>query len=185
MLPPSVANDRAAAHARRSAFLASYLPCGLLHELSHLAAASVLLPSVLRATPSDSDVVRFAARALLGRCCVVRVDDELVVATDANVFAIRPFGWIFSAPLSVRLHLRWKRDCAASKKGSSSWLGPSVVALMTDLFGFVPLLPARSELYAGALVFNCRNFGILLLTSTWINFDGGRGPSTCWRRCWK
>ena len=135
--------------------LVSYLLFGVLHELSHLAVASALIPS-FHPFASLHDILHFAARALLGRYCLIELNDD---APSSTALIIRHVGWIFSLAMAVGLHYYYHCHRARSNTSStpsenkllaSSWTfyWPIVIlaayvtaleAITTDLLGFVPI----------------------------------------------
>ena len=107
-------------------FIASYLLFGLLHELSHVAIATILLPnnynnddtpisqSLLLDDSRSSTVVTFLARAILGRYCSVTIanrndNDDNVNSSSHHIAIIQHFGWIFSTSLAITLHYCYRR----------------------------------------------------------------------------
>mmetsp|Transcript_19463 Transcript_19463/g.42309 ORF Transcript_19463/g.42309 Transcript_19463/m.42309 type:complete len:1662 (-) Transcript_19463:341-5326(-) len=186
-------------YSHHTTFFVSYLLFGLLHEFSHLAIASVFLSSSQSSLSSLCDLAQFVARALLGRYCLIEIDNDDNVGSSfvRAHLAIRHFGWIFSLAVAVGLHycqhVRSLRSGTAAAKKSSFWrlavVEPIVIvaayvtaleAITTDLLGFVPIfhqhtsnpMPMKSE--SSTLLFFCGNFGILLINSSWINVDGGK-----------
>lgn len=146
-------------YAHHLPFFVSYLLFGLIHELSHVAIASVLLKLHQNPFQSLEGLVRFAIRALLGRYCIVEIDDE-DAASDGARLAIRHLGWIFSLALAVGLHY-WHVRCSSigesAQKRRSFWLVEPIVivsayvtaleAMTTDLFRFVPVFHQVGIMY--------------------------------------
>lgn len=136
----------------RIAFLASYLTCGLLHELCHLIVARALfehsspLPFIGAGAGTLHDWIIFVGRALIGRYCIVGVDD----GDEGAIAVIRHSGWLFSLLLAVVVHgtcVTYWRGEAHGK--SDAGLRPAVIlaayvtaleAITTDLLGFAPEL---------------------------------------------
>lgn len=168
----------------RIAFLASYLTCGLLHELCHLIVARALfehsspLPFIGAGAGTLHDWIIFVGRALIGRYCIVGVDD----GDEGAIAVIRHSGWLFSLLLAVVVHgtcVTYWRGEAHGK--SDAGLRPAVIlaayvtaleAITTDLLGFAPEL--GREVPHGSVVMFCGNFGVLLINSSWVNVDGGK-----------
>ena len=138
-----------------ASFLASYLFLGLLHELSHIAIASVLLPSFRQLLSLDDivhDIRQFVTRALLGRYCLIEieVDGSSDVAAGSAAMMIRHFGWIFSVALAIGLHYCFWRSSKETSKKSSIFQPSSIFvvaayvtafeAVTTDMLGWIPLL---------------------------------------------
>ena len=138
----------------RLAFLASYLTCGLLHELCHLIVARALVePSSpfkesFIGVGTLNDWAVFVGRALLGRYCVVGVEE----GDDGAIAIIRHSGWLFSLLLAVVVHgtcvTYWRGEEGHGKSGDAC-LRPAVIlaayvtaleAIASDLLGFAPEL---------------------------------------------
>ena len=139
-------------------FITSYLVFGLLHELSHVAIASILIGSSLTNNPFTSydNLYQFAVTALLGRFCLIEVgnDDDV---SSVHHLVIRHFGWIFSIVIAMGLHWYHRRRQNSSNvkdmnkissSQSSLLVDPIIVvaayvtafeAITTDLFSFVPI----------------------------------------------
>lgn len=94
--------------------------------------------------------LQFLSRAILGRCCVMDMDNE--VATEA----IRHAGWLASVLLAVAMSAL--SDNKATPVSISAWI-TALEAITTDLMG---LFPVSSK---GVLF--CGNFGIILLNKQW------------------
>lgn len=151
-------------------FASCYLLFGLLHELSHVAIASVLLPSSSLSYQAASlhDLITFLIRASLGRYCLIDVGDAGVSeysSAAGRITAIRHFGWIFSLGLATWVHY-WHHRCNRCSLSSGdgpvwevrervlSWLTPvfeqpvfvvaayvtAIEGMATDLLGLVPVL---------------------------------------------
>ena len=152
-------------------FFASYLLFGLLHELSHVAIASILLGPSLKNHPFHTidDLLQFVKRALLGRYCLIEVvaNDDTTSSYWSHA-AIRHFGWAFSLVMAMGLHYLQRRRKSSSSidtscvhkmsSSSSSWFvsNPIVViaayvtaleAVTTDLFNFVPIFGQQVRYY--------------------------------------
>ena len=113
-------------------FIASYLLFGLLHELSHVAIATILLPnnndvkvSKLSNDSRSSTVVTFLARAILGRYCLIQIianhnDDDIDSSSYYHIAIIKHFGWIFSTLLAITLHYCYRcSSCSVRIDGKS------------------------------------------------------------------
>jgi hypothetical protein len=147
-------------HKNGAIFFASYyIIFGVLHELSHVAMASFLLPS----SPSYQaatirDLISFLIRASLGRFCLIDVGDAEVAESSSlarHIAAIRHFGWIFSLGIAICVHY-WHRRCeyCSPKRKCVSWLTSvfeqpifviaayvaALEGICTDLLGLVPVL---------------------------------------------
>ena len=139
-------------------FITSYLAFGLLHELSHVAIASILLGPSLTNNPfaSFDNLYQFVMRGMLGRYCLIEVgnDDDV---SSVHHLVIRHFGWIFSIVIAMGLHwYHHHRQNSSNVKDmnkissslSSLLVDPIIVvaayvtafeAITTDLFSFVPI----------------------------------------------
>ena len=138
----------------RLSFLASYLTCGLLHELCHLIVARTLFedsspvePFIGAGVGTLNDWIVFVGRALLGRYCIVGVGD----GDEGAISIIRHSGWIFSLLLAVFVHgacvTYWRGE--GHDKSDAGLRRPAVIlaayvtaleAIATDLLGFAPEL---------------------------------------------
>ena len=136
-------------------FITAYLVFGLLHELSHVVIASILLGSSLNNNPFTTfdNLYQFVVRALLGRYCLIEAanDDDGVSSTQHLV--IRHFGWIFSIVIAMGLHWYHRRRQNSSNvkdtmKISLLFSDPIIVvaayvtaleSITTDLFSFAPI----------------------------------------------
>lgn len=144
-------------HNNGAIFFASYyIIFGVLHELSHVAIAALLLPS----SPSYKsatldDVIEFVIRSSLGRFCLIDVGDfgdSESSSVARHVAAIRHFGWIFSLGVAICVHYWYRRREHRSWGEGVSWLAsvieqPTFViaayvaaleGISTDLLGWVP-----------------------------------------------
>jgi len=110
-------------------FIVFYLLFGLLHELSHVAIATILLPSTTYDTTISqssllndssnysSTVLTFLARAIFCRYCSINIanhndndnDDNIDCSSYYHIAIIKHFGWIFSTLLSITLHYCYRR----------------------------------------------------------------------------
>ena len=157
--------------------LGYYAIFGLLHELSHLLAARILLgPDVFNCSDGPDGILR----ALLGRYTLLRLPVDLPDDADDTtwrVSAVRHAGWAFSLVLALGLLLVRRsrglegkeessdRDTIHRKskghEGRGSWIEPAAVAAcltaleaaVTDLLGFVPRWDQVSPLSPSALTF--------------------------------
>ena len=135
-------------------FIASYLVFGLLHELSHIVIASILLGSSLTNNPFTTfdNLYQFVVRALLGRYCLIEAANDDDVSSTQHL-VIRHFGWIFSIVIAMGLHWYHRRRQNSSNvkdtmKISLLFSDPIIVvaayvtaleSITTDLFSFVPI----------------------------------------------
>jgi len=140
-------------------FITSYLVFGLIHELSHVVIASILLGPSLTNNPfaTFDNLYHFIVRALLGRYCLIEVgnDDDV---SSVHHLVIRHFGWIFSIVIAMGLHCYHRRhrqnssnvkDMNKISSSLSSLLADPIIvvaayvtafeAITTDLFSFVPI----------------------------------------------
>ena len=147
-------NAPSTSHSHHASFITSYLLFGLLHELSHIAIAAIILPSFRQILSLDDivhDIGQFVTRALLGRYCLIEVDDSSELAAGSTAI-IRHFGWMFSLLLAVGLHYYfWRPSKVYEKSSVSSWVAtqPSIYvvaayvtafeAVTTDLLNLVPI----------------------------------------------
>jgi hypothetical protein len=147
-------------------FASYYVIFGVLHELSHVAMASLLLPSSpYYQDATIRDLIVFLIRASLGRFCLIDVGDSRVSESSSAarlIAAIRHFGWIFSLVVAICVHY-WHRRCEyrSPNRKCVSWLTsvfeqPMIViaayvaaleGISTDLLGLVPVLNQVSLLW--------------------------------------
>ena len=148
-------------------FASYYLLFGLLHEISHVAIAFVLIPSSYQAA-SRYDLIIFLVRASLGRYCLIDVGTDGVSESSSaalRIAAIRHFGWMFSLGLAAWVHWHHRNRRRSSSSGDGpvwevsgkglSWLTSAVFeqpmfvvaayvtaleGMATDLLGLVPVL---------------------------------------------
>lgn len=175
--------------------LSAYLFLGLLHESIHVIAAWVISPKSRVFFYSSvgngrNSFVSFVIRALLGRYSLVELDIE------RDAFIVRHSAWVFSTVVAFALHFLNTKTrslrAAGNKANSSATLFVSdplfviaayitaLEAVTTDLLGFVPVVAHLfdqdiiAENGCQKLMFFCGNFGIILLSPSWINVDGGK-----------
>jgi len=165
-----------------------YLVFGVLHELSHVAIATILLgPSLINSpfTTFDNLYCQFILRAVLGRCWEMTIDTDM--PSTFAIHTIRHFGWIFSVVIAmVTYHVHRSRNNKFNSKNNcnkncSPLNNPLVYAaaltaiesISTDLFGLenylLPLFPTlgggtnNSSIKTNTVTFYCGNFGLILL----------------------
>ena len=88
-----------------------YLVFGVLHELSHVVIASILLgPSLINSPFTTFDnLYQFILRAVLGRCWEMTINTDMPSTFAINT--IRHFGWIFSVVIAmVTYHVHRSRN---------------------------------------------------------------------------
>lgn len=158
-----------------------YLAFGVLHELSHVAIATILLGSSLNPFTTFESLLR----AVLGRCWEMTIDTDMPSTFAINT--IRHFGWIFSVVIAmVTYHVHRSRNNKFNSKNNcnkncSPLNNPLVYAaaltaiesISTDLFGLenylLPLFPTlgggtnNSSIKTNTVTFYCGNFGLILL----------------------
>lgn len=120
-------------------FIVFYLLFGLLHELSHVAIATILLPNnnihdTLQSTLSNDDssnysssstVITFLVRAIFCRYCSINIanhndnDDNIDSSSYYYIAIIKHFGWIFSTLLAITLHYCYRRSSCRVVKESN------------------------------------------------------------------
>ena len=125
--------------------LTSWWGCGVAHEIFHLAAASAVGKSSDALTLVNAKTALFQRHVTVAECTVL---EEKV---------IRHAGWAASVVLALALYAN---DATSS---SSLTTGAAVVALeaiCSDLMGFDAVVPSGRALKG---VFNCGNFGLILL----------------------
>lgn len=157
-----------------------YLVFGVLHELSHVAIATILLGQSLNTFES---LYQFVLRAVLGRCWEMTIDTDMPSTFAINT--IRHFGWIFSVVVAmVTCHVHRSRNNKFNSKNNcnkncSPLNNPLVYAaaltaiesISTDLFGLenylLPLFPTlggtNNSINTNTVTFYCGNFGLILL----------------------
>jgi len=157
-----------------------YLVFGVLHELSHVAIATILLGQSLNTFES---LYQFVLRAMLGRCWEMTIDTDMPSTFAINT--IRHFGWIFSVVVAmVTCHVHRSRNNKFNSKNNcnkncSPLNNPLVYAaaltaiesISTDLFGLenylLPLFPTlggtNNSINTNTVTFYCGNFGLILL----------------------
>jgi len=147
-------------HTNGAIFFATYYVIfGVLHELSHVAMASFLLPSFPSYQAATlRDLIAFLIRASFGRFCLIDVSDAGFSESSSaarHIVTIRHFGWIFSLGVAICVHY-WHRRCEhrSSKRKAVACLTsvfeqPMIVVaayvaalegISTDLLGLVPVL---------------------------------------------
>ena len=158
-----------------------YLVFGVLHELSHVAIATILLGSSLNPFTTFESLYQF----VLGRCWEMTIDTDMPSTFAINT--IRHFGWIFSVVIAmVTYHVHRSRNNKFNSKNNrnkncSPLNNPLVYAaaltaiesISTDLFGLenflLPLFPTlgggtnNSSINTKTVTFYCGNFGLILL----------------------
>ena len=143
-----------------------YAACGLLHELSHLTAASWLSRDETSAADTGaSELLLGTLRSSIGRVSIVEQD-----VTHWEESAIRHSGWIGSVCLAIIVHLLAPSGARAPRMAAAV---TALEAITTDLLGFTPVHSLHDHT-ASRLVLFCGNFGVLLLNPSWLTIDGGR-----------
>ena len=161
-------------------FIVFYLLFGLLHELSHVAIATVLLPSTynnddkvseLSNDSRSSTVLTFLVKAILGRYCSLTIanlndnDDNVDSSSYNHIAIIQHFGWIFSTLLAITLHYCYRRSsCSVGIDKSKSrhheqlsWLiGLTAIQPIVIIAAYITAIEAIStDLFSfGVSVFN-------------------------------
>lgn len=172
-----------------------YAIFGLLHELSHIAAASIM-----RFDTIDWKSINWIDLILTRRFQIVNHGCDYSDKDENDFFIIRQTGWIASVAIAFFVHFiyirfRYKESTSFvaslrltshdndSEKLSSSNLKwcqlaaymTAVDALWTDLLQIKPFFPLFDHNdNASKVTFFCGNFGIILLHSAWLDENGGK-----------
>lgn len=174
--------------------LSYYIVFGALHELSHIACASIL--HIIYGSTSFNEFLRdFVAdgllavlfRTILARQCVLPPlglgNDDRVVAWAESM--IRHSGWIFSVVLAVlvcsiaKLRMRQQKTADSISTVTQPIVIGAIItaveALWTDLFclSTVPLFGPTTLQSAGA-TYLCGNFGVIAINTVWTSADNGQ-----------
>ena len=153
-----------------------YFFFGLLHELSHLFAAWLLLgpifPDAERSRPARSVWIQLL-QALIGRACFIttaQTNDER--GSDFSFQLVRHIGWISSLLLACILQWGPASKISANCR-RAAWI-TCLEALCTDLLGQGGGGgSATPGSMAGYFLF-CGNFGIVFMNSNWLDEKGGQ-----------
>jgi hypothetical protein len=171
--------------------ISSYLLCGFIHELSHIAAASIFAHDHFQVW-KDVDWLD----VLLHRR--FQIESSLLVSNNTSLI-VRHFGWITSIIIAIIISLLKNQiktciggDSSEEEKKPTSkfihWMElaafiTAIDAIWTDLFQMNPLFPfdyySTNDNYQQGLddsktmVFFCGNFGIIILHSAWLDDNGG------------
>lgn len=162
---------------KSSSSVSSNLPCslallgwwfffGLIHEVSHLLAAS-LLGSLDDELHSVHSICVFLVKALFGRACSIPLKDQ-----DDHTLMIRHAGWITSVTIAFAClcFAGIKNKASSSSSNKNNLLLAATVtafeALCTDLLGFGLVQGV------GASTLFCGNFGVIVLNSAWTADQG-------------
>lgn len=130
------------------ASVASWWACGVLHELSHIAAAQVVGKGCEALTIANFKSALFERRVVIPN------------TSKLQERVIRHQGWITSVALALYLHAH---DSGAVTLGA---LVVALEAICSDLLGvdFVVSNPRLAD------AFNCGNFGLILINKEHRNY---------------
>ncbi|GKZ00910.1 hypothetical protein MPSEU_001042500 [Mayamaea pseudoterrestris] len=137
--------------------LVCYVLCGAIHELTHVATATIFHGWSLVIPSND---ISFWCHVLLGRQTRLLQDEDLH-------YLVRHAGWMMSVLLALFLMNHCRTSALSGMMRIASAL-TALEAISTDLLGFptIPFAPI------GTNTLLCGNFGIIVLHQAWLAHNG-------------
>jgi len=168
--------------------LSYYIIFGALHELSHVAFATIL-NLIYTATPFSEFVRNFFAdgiltvafRTLLARQCSIPFMNDMNMPHAWVEAVIRHSGWVASILLAVLTYYLSKHQKLVHHHRHMIVIASTITALeslWTDLLQLSPIpvllsSSASSVVQSASITYLCGNFGIIIINSIWMSANNG------------